>query len=242
MPSWLIAMHESDINILNNILKKNSNNNIANTDLKSKANKHQKTILAIGCHPDDIEIGCGATLAKHKMNGDIVHGLILTGGGQHGNPLIRESEVRRAASIVGIKSLSFADLEDTYIFENLRATILAIEALVKQINPDIVYSHSEHDRHQDHLGAFLATRVACRRISQVLLYETPSILPSFTPQIFVNVEDTIEKKLDAIRVYASQSSSYYMECDLVEGLAKIRGYSQNVRFCEAFELLWIVRR
>ncbi|MFX1520081.1 MAG: PIG-L deacetylase family protein [Promethearchaeota archaeon] len=224
-----------------NDLFQSNEKTIPTTKSTTNSKKQQKTILAIGAHPDDIEIGCGATLAKHKMRGDIVHGLILTGGGQHGNPLIRESEVRRAASIVGIKSLSFADLEDTYIFENLRATILAIEALIEQINPDVIYSHSEHDRHQDHIGAFLATRVACRRTPQVLLYETPSILPTFSPQIFVNVEDTIEKKLDAIRVYASQSSSYYMECDLVEGLAKVRGYSQNVRFCEAFELLWMVK-
>jgi LmbE family N-acetylglucosaminyl deacetylase len=233
-------MNDSEPNILNDIFQSNENT-IPNTKIVADSKKQQKTILAIGAHPDDIEIGCGATLAKHKAQGDIIHGLILTGGGQHGNPLIRESEVRRAASIVGIKSLSFADLEDTYIFENLRSTILAIEALVEQTNPDMVYSHSEHDRHQDHLGAFLATRVACRRISQVLLYETPSILPTFSPQVFVNIENTIEKKLDAIRVYASQSSSYYMECDLVEGLAKVRGYSQNVRFCEAFELLWLVR-
>ena len=234
-------MDINETNFERDLLTKTNYKNFSNTKVKTNSNRQENVVLAIGAHPDDIEIGCGATLAKHRMNGDIIHGLILTGGGQHGNPLIRESEVRRAASIVGIKSLSFADLEDTYIFENLRATILAIEALVKQINPDIVYSHSEHERHQDHLGAFLATRVACRKTHQVLLYETPSILPSFTPQVYVNVEDTIETKLDAIRVYASQSSSYYMECDLVEGLAKIRGYSQNVRFCEAFELLWIVR-
>lgn len=234
-------MDVNEINFTKDLFIKTNYKNTPNNAIKTNSKRQHRIILAIGAHPDDIEIGCGATLAKHKMNGDIIHGLILTGGGQHGNPLIRESEVRRAASIVGIKSLSFADLEDTYIFENLRATILAIEALVEQINPDIVYSHSEHERHQDHLGAFLATRVACRKIPQVLLYETPSVLPSFSPQVFVNVEDTIEKKLDAIRVYASQSSSYYMECDLVEGLAKIRGYSQNVRFCEAFELLWIVR-
>lgn len=235
-------MDTNEINLAKDLFVRNTYKKIANTDFKPNSKEHHKIVLAIGAHPDDIEIGCGATLAKHKMNGDIVHGLILTGGGQHGNPLIRESEFRRAASIVGIKSLSFADLEDTYIFENLRATILAIEALVEQINPDIVYSHSEHDRHQDHIGTFLATRVACRNIPQVLLYETPSILPTFSPQVFVNVEDTIEKKLEAIRLYASQSSSYYMECDLVEGLAKIRGYSQNVRFCEAFELLWMVQR
>ena len=234
-------MDVNELNFEKDLLTKATYKNISNSDVKTNPKKQQKIVLAIGSHPDDIEIGCGATLAKHKMNGDIIHGLILTGGGQHGNPLIRESEVRRAASIVGIKSLSFADLEDTYVFENLRATILAIEALVEQINPDMVYSHSEHDRHQDHLGAFLSTRVACRKIPQVLLYETPSILPSFTPQVFINIEDTIETKLDAIRVYASQSSSYYMECDLVEGLAKIRGYSQNIRFCEAFELLWMVR-
>ena len=235
-------MHENGIDILNELTKKSNDKTMSNVDLNSNLRKRHKVVLAIGSHPDDIEIGCGATLAKHKKSGDIVHGLILTGGGQHGNPLIRESEVRRAASIVGIKSLSFADLEDTYVFENLRATILAIEALVEQINPDIVYSHSEHERHQDHLGAFLATRVACRKISQVLLYETPSIMSTFTPQVFINVEDTIESKLQALRVYASQSSSYYMECDLVEGLAKVRGYSQNVRFCEAFELLWMVQR
>jgi LmbE family N-acetylglucosaminyl deacetylase len=235
-------MDINEIDFTKDLITKTTYTNLSNSGVKTNSKKQQKVVLAIGAHPDDIEIGCGATLAKHKLGGDIIHGLILTGGGQHGNPLIRESEVRRAASIVGIKSLSFADLEDTYVFENIRATILAIEALVEQINPDVAYSHSEHDRHQDHIGTFLATRVACRRVSQVLLYETPSILPSFSPQVFINIEDTIEKKLEAIRVYASQSSSYYMECDLVEGLAKIRGYSQNVRCCEAFELLWMVQR
>jgi LmbE family N-acetylglucosaminyl deacetylase len=200
-----------------------------------------KVVLAVGAHPDDIELGCGGTLALHKMRGDKVYFLVLTKGEASGDPQVREMECRMAAEILSVDKLFFGGLQDTKVHDG-RETIDAIEKVVDEIDPDIIYVPDHKDTHQDHRNAGHATLSAARRCKMILLYECASTQTDFSPQVFVNIEKTFELKKKATLIFGSQVNSksppsrYSLAVKAVEGLAKFRGYQAGVNVAEAFEV------
>ena len=205
-------------------------------------------ILAVGAHPDDIEIGCGGTLVRYKQKGHEIFFLILTHGEASGDSKVREGECELAANIIGAEVL-FGDLKDTKITDGIE-TIMAIEDVINQLNPDIVFSHSAKDGHQDHRNVGLATLSATRRSKKVFLYESPAALREFCPQVFVDVNSTFRIKMKALAAYGSQASKPYFQgvnftdenpksayvLNAVQGLALYRGFQAGVRMAEAFEV------
>jgi len=198
-----------------------------------------RVVLAVGAHPDDIELGCAGTLALHKMGGDKVYLLILTKGEASGNPEVRQRECRRAAKLVGADALFFGGLRDTYVNDG-RETIDAIEKVMIQVKPDMVYAPASKDTHQDHRNAGQASMSAGRRCKIVLLYEGASTQRDFTPQVFVDIEKTFTLKRRVTRVFGSQikngKGGYSHAVKAIEGLAKLRGYQAGVNVAEAFEV------
>ena len=197
-----------------------------------------KSILAVGAHPDDIELGCAATLVLHKLKGDKVSLLVLTRGEASGSPVVRADECRKSLEIIGADNLFFGDLEDTQIADG-RKTIDVIENIVRDIKPDIIYAPTYKDTHQDHRNAGHATMSACRRCKIILLYEGASTQRDFTPQVFVDVTETFRTKLKMTRVFGSQVNGhgvYTNAVKAIEGLAKFRGYQSGVNYAEAFEV------
>lgn len=197
-----------------------------------------RTVLAVGAHPDDIELGCAGTLALHKSRGDKVYLLVLTKGEASGKPEIRESECKSSAAIIGASELYFGGLQDTMVNDG-RATIDAIENIVKLINPDIVYGPSSKDTHQDHRNAGHAVLSACRRCRVILLYEGASTQRDFNPQVFVDIKETFKLKLEATRVFGSQVNNhggYSRAVKAIGGLAEFRGYQAGAEVAEAFEV------
>lgn len=206
-------------------------------------------ILAVGAHPDDIEIGCGGTLVRFKEKGHEIYMLVLTKGEASGDPLIRDKECKEAARIIGADKLFFGDLQDTKITESIE-TIMAIENFINQIKPDLVFSHSVKDSHQDHRNTGLASLSAARNSKKVLLYESPAALKEFCPQVFVDIGSTFQIKLKALQRFGSQVSKVYFKgndsfpkkrtipyvSNAVEGLARFRGFQAGVTFAEAFEV------
>ena len=85
-----------------------------------------RTVLAVGAHPDDVELGCAGTLALHKLSGDKVYLLVLTKGEASGDPEVREKECKQVAKILGVDGLFFGGLADTKILDG-RETVDAIE-------------------------------------------------------------------------------------------------------------------
>ena len=73
------------------------------------------TVLAIGAHPDDIELGCSGTLLRHHKDGNRVYILVLSRGEASGDPEKRENECKQAAELMGVDELFFGDLKDTKI-------------------------------------------------------------------------------------------------------------------------------
>lgn len=181
-----------------------------------------KTVLAIGAHPDDIEIGCAGTLLKHIKAGDAVHILTLTRGSQGGTSDVRRFEAEHAASLLGAE-LIMEDLADTNISDGPE-TISLIEREIARLEPDIIYTHSLNDRHQDHRATHLATMIAARRVDHIYCYQSPSTQIDFRPTRFVNIADEIPGKIELIAAHASQYRLRpYMQDDHVRAVAAYWG-------------------
>ncbi|MFX0137752.1 MAG: PIG-L deacetylase family protein [Candidatus Hodarchaeota archaeon] len=198
------------------------------------------SILAIGAHPDDIELGCSATLIKHKKHGDKIYLQVLSRGEASGDPEIRERECRKAAELMGADKIVFGELKDTKIDDGIN-TIMAIERMINEINPDVIYTHSFKDTHQDHRNTSYATLSAGRRSKKILMYESPTTFRDFQPQLFVDIKDEFEKKKTIMRLYSSQSQKEWWAIGhraamAVEGLAAYRGFQAGVEVAEAFEV------
>lgn len=198
-----------------------------------------RVVLAVGAHPDDVELGCAGALALHKLNGDEVYVLCLTKGEASGDVEVRERECRMAAEMLGVDSLFFGGLKDTEVHDG-RESIDIIEKIIGKVKPDIIYAPTPKDTHQDHRNTGHATMSAGRRCKIILLYEGASTQRDFVPQVFVNIEKSFELKNKVMRVFGSQMNNhgggYSSAVKGVEGLAKYRGYQAGLDVAEAFEV------
>ena len=195
----------------------------------------KRRVLAIGAHPDDVELGCAGALRAHVLAGDFVHLLTLCMGEAGGQRSVREAESLRAAQILGV-SLSMATLRDSGISEGIE-TISVIRDVIERINPTIVYTHSPNDAHQDHRNVFRASVVAARHVPSLMCYQSPSATIEFRPTRFTEVSGYMETKLQAIAVYASQSMRPYMAARMIEATARYWGRFAGYGLCEPFEVI-----
>ena len=164
--------------------------------------RQQKRVLAIGAHPDDVEIGCGGALCKHHADYDVLHILTLSRGAAGGDVNLRAAEAHNAAALLNAR-LEMANLRDRYITDGAE-TISIIETAIGQLRPTHVYTHSLEDTHQDHRAVHAATLVAARGVPNVYCYQTPSSTTEFKPHRFVDITHYIDKKIDLIGAYKSQ--------------------------------------
>jgi LmbE family N-acetylglucosaminyl deacetylase len=170
--------------------------------VNGRRRRQQKRVLAIGAHPDDVEIGCGGALAKHHADYDVLHILTQSRGAAGGDVNIRAVEAHNAAALVSAR-LEMASLRDTYITDGAE-TISIIEAAIRELQATHVYTHSLEDTHQDHRAVHTASLVAARGVPNVYCYQTPSSTVEFKPHRFVDITHHIEKKIDLIGAYKSQ--------------------------------------
>lgn len=210
-------------------------------------------ILAVGAHPDDAELGCGGTLALFKKKGHETYILVLTRGEASGDPVVRENECRLAVKAIGADRLLFGNLVDTRITDGIE-TITTIENVIDAVAPDIIFTHSPKDAHQDHRNTHLASLSAARHARRIFLYESPAAMRDFCPQVFFDISSTMDLKLKAVAAYNSQASKSYMNGQLspddpcrkyeitgtlsnaTAGLARFRGFQAGLALAEAFEV------
>lgn len=191
-------------------------------------------VLAIGAHPDDIELGCGATLLAHRRRGDSVSLLVMSSG-ERGplDAVPRALEQQNAAELLNAE-LRWGGFPDGSVPQGHEAVEL-IEAARKACGADIVYTHAPDDSHQDHRATALASLAACRRVQRVCLYEAPSSR-HFDPSIYVDVEDLVEDKLRLIGAHRSQVlKNGLVDLEAVSAQARYRGFQARIRHAEAFE-------
>lgn len=194
-----------------------------------------QTVLAIGAHPDDVEIGVGATLAAHARAGDRVVILTLSGGAIGGSADARREESLAAAAVIGAQ-LVHLDFEDTKL-NPADGVITEIERVVAGVRPHRIYTHSAHDRHQDHRAVNQATQVAARKVPNVACYQSPSCTVEFRPDQFQDVAEVLDVKLRMLAAYRSQAHRDYMAEDLVRATARYWSRFGTGRYAEPLETI-----
>lgn len=197
------------------------------------------TILAVGAHPDDIEFGCGGTLIKYTEKGHRLFLLVMTGGGMGAPKATRTQEQMDAKAILGAEEVIWGIYEDTQLIVD-QEIISNIENVISEVKPDFIFCHFPDDTHQDHRHLSQATITAARYIRNVLFYEGPTT-QNFDPHVFVDISNTLEKKIDALEAHRSQITKTNIEglsiIEIARSSANFRGIQGRVKYAEAFQSL-----
>ena len=216
-------------------------------------------VLAIGCHPDDLEIGCGGTLAKyvkqghkvfmcHITNGDMGHKIIMP----EELGIIRNKEAENAAKVIGAESITM-DIGDLRVNSADQELTQRVADVIRLVKPDLIITHNADDYMRDHQEtsklAFNASFA-----SSIPHFDTPSpeysqIVPlfymdtlagvGFIPTEYVDISDEIDIKLEALACHESQikwmlDHDHIDFLDFVKTCSKYRGLQSNVAFAEGF--------
>jgi LmbE family N-acetylglucosaminyl deacetylase/ActR/RegA family two-component response regulator len=202
----------------------------------SQRNSRRRVVLAVGAHPDDVEIGCGGTLCKSRAEGAEVVILTLSSGAAGGNTEQRIAEAQRAAIEIGA-TLRIGNLPDTMISEG-PTTINLIHEVIKSFDVTHVYTHSHNDAHQDHRSVHSATLVASRNVANVFCYQSPSSTVDFRPSLYNEISDYLDQKQNSIARFLSQTSKCaYLKPDLIAATARYWGRYCGYGHAEAFEVI-----
>ncbi len=178
-------------------------------------------ILAIGVHPDDIELSCAGTLLHHIELGKTVGLLDLTCGelGSRGSAEIRLQEANKASELLGAVVRGNLEMKDGF-FEYSKANVLKIVEILRLLRPEIVLANAVSDRHPDHGRAAKLTADACfysglRRIETEWEGEAqeawrPKVVYHYiqdhnlVPDFVVDITPYLDKKMDIVQAYKSQ--------------------------------------
>ncbi|MGI6538542.1 MAG: PIG-L deacetylase family protein [Caldicoprobacterales bacterium] len=216
-------------------------------------------ILAVGCHPDDLEIGCGGTLAKysklghkvvmcHVANGNLGHVII----GKEELREIRAREAKESAAIIGAESVTL-DVGDLHVESSNKELVKKMIEVIRFYKPDLIITHNPDDYMRDHVETSKLVFDASFG-SSIPHMETKSeaygnIVPifymdtlagvGFLPTEYVDISDTIETKLKALSQHRSQID-WMLEHDKIDFLdfvrtcSKFRGLQCGAAYAEGF--------
>jgi len=204
---------------------------------------NKRTVLAIGAHPDDVELGCGAALLRYRAAGYAIRAIVLSNGenGMRQSPGARSTtrrvEAMKAGKVMRLDSLSVFDFPDTRLFSRRDQVKRAIEEEILRCQPEIIFTHTASDLHFDHRMVHNATIEASRHVPTVLCYENPNTPATFRPNFFIDVSPYISRKIDALRCHVSQTRKPYFQPELIRSIARMRGNQAHVRFAEGFEAI-----
>jgi len=221
-------------------------------------------VLAVGAHPDDIEILCAGTLAKCAARGDQLHIVVVTDGAAGHKVIpppqlaeIRKREASAAAALIGAQ-IAFLAEPDELLFEDERTRLMMIDAL-RVADPDLIITHGPEDYHPDHVhcsrlvfGASFVSSVpniktdhpAQEKIA-ALYYMDALAGAGFLPEEYVDITETFATKRDMLSQHQSQLT-WLKEHDnidileFVETVAHFRGLQCGVQYAEGFRAahLW----
>lgn len=205
-------------------------------------------ILAIGAHFDDIELGCGGTLAKHVEDGDKVYAYVATVSGYMNaeSQVVRENETaidegKKAMDILGVELTCgyFRTLEIEFT-EPLNAQIIRI---VQDKHIDKVYTHWIGDIHHDHQAVSKASLHSCRHVPRMLMYRSNwyHSTMDFRGTFYVEITDYLERKMNSLRAHKSEMDRTREKwIDFFTNEAKNAGQRIGVHYAEVFELVkWL---
>ena len=215
------------------------------------------TVLVVAPHPDDEILGCGGTIARLTAGGQTVHVAIATRGNP---PRYRPEDVERvraeaaaAHTLLGVTQTHWLDHPAAELDRVPHAELNgSMVTLFEAVRPDTLLLPFAGDIHLDHQLTFRSALVAARPRSwryptRICAYETlsetnwsaPCLTPGFAPNVFVDIHETLERKLDAFACYRSQVCAFPNERspEALRALAMLRGATVHRRAAEAFLLI-----
>lgn len=195
-------------------------------------------IVVFSPHPDDAEVLMGGTIARYAQKGHNVSIILVTVPNQRER---RRKEAEKSAGILGA-NLHVLDL-DPYELAFNRRTVEVFDGVIREFQPDVIYTCWNHDSHQDHIVVSNATTAAARKNScSLFMYEQAlpgGITPyGFNPQVFVDISDTIDTKIKGVLAHESQVQNFSERwIHGIRSRAMYMGFQINVNFAEAFEVV-----
>ena len=215
-------------------------------------------ITVIAPHPDDETIALGGTIARFSNYGCKIRVLVVSG---HLPPLYpKESyertveEAKIAFKLLGVEKYQFGAIPATFVHQKPVAELnKLIAGFITGNKSDVVFIPYP-DRHIDHRVIFDASVVACRPVGDsfpkiVYSYETlsethwnvPGIEPQFCPEVFVDISDFIERKIQALNAYKSQLINVdSRSVEACKSLARFRGSQNGCKYAEAFKVIRMI--
>lgn len=221
-------------------------------------------VLAIGCHPDDLEIGCAGTLAKYRQQGHTVVMCHITNGNMGHKEIkpdelkiIRRKEAENSARIIGAEIIT-ADIDDLIVYEGLKEQRDKVVDIIRYANPDLIITHSPDDYMPDHVAvsklvfdaSFTATLNHYDTIQKTTTHITPIYYMdtlaglNFTPTEYVDITETMDNKLLMLEKHESQIK-WMKDHDNIDFLefvtvcSRFRGLQSGVKFAEAFTQCYV---
>lgn len=218
-----------------------------------------KSVLVVAAHTDDEALGCGGTLARHAALGDRVSALFMTNGVGARGQATDEHAARRAAAAekagaaLGIgKHFTSAFPDNAMDTVPLLEIVRAIEAVIADVRPDVIYTHHCGDLNVDHVLTARAVLTACRpqpgfSVAEIYAFEVPSstewagprVESAFIPSHFVDVSDHWAAKRDALEAYREEMrpAPHSRSMEALSALSTWRGAQVGMHRAEAFESL-----
>jgi len=209
-----------------------------------KMNELFESWLFIGPHPDDVELGCGGTIAKY-LNDDVkMHYVIVSPATEDSKNKNIISELKKSAQILGLNLDNITVLNfPRRVLHDYRADIrYKLIEIVKKIDPDVIFTTSPGDLHQDHS---LVGEEVLRlfRDRNIIGYEVISSSLDFVSNLYVELdENALKRKMQALTCYKSQGERYYFDMEVIKSLARMRGAQARTRYAEAFKALRLILR
>ena len=200
-----------------------------------------KRVLFLGAHPDDIELGCGALLHNIASKTEI---LCVTLSDNRKNPDLQnvKNEHHEAMAVLGIsKENIILGPFTTRVFHDSRQDILEyFLKLRRDLQPDLIFTHSKQDVHQDHNTMTDEALRAFRGIT-VLGFDVVRSSYDFFPHFLVEVtEEDVNKKIEALGQYETYQDRYYFNAELTRSIMVRHGALAERPFAEGFDILRIV--
>jgi LmbE family N-acetylglucosaminyl deacetylase len=216
-------------------------------------------VLAVTAHPDDETLGAGGTLLKHRRQGAELHWFIATAAAPPDYDdahIARQQEyVRELEKRYGMQSVHWARLPTGRLdCQEMGALIQPLGEVIRQVEPDCIYSVADYDVHTDHavvFSALLTSVKAFKRpvsLSRILTYEVISstdVYPwgrsaQFVPNVYSDITEFIDEKIEVMSVLRDelQDAPLPRSPDSIRALARYRGSTIGVEYAEAFRLVF----
>jgi LmbE family N-acetylglucosaminyl deacetylase len=209
------------------------------------------TVLCVAAHPDDEVLGAGGTLALHHFEGQRVCVLFLTNGtgSRPSNDIgaVRLEMARKSCAALGAEMLQPGTFRDQRLDGgNILDVTQFLEAHLRDVRPDTIYTHHFGDRNKDHRVVHDAVMTACRPMSSTVRriygFEVPSSTEwghGFVPTRFVDISTALDIKRKALEAYGSEMRDFPhpRSYQAIDALAQWRGASAGLTAAEAFMVL-----